>query len=304
MWESKSTTIRKGAQTFGTVLYYLACCPFVAPQRTIDFLRSVYFYRQEEKIRWLDQTLIPTVAPDQLFPGLFENSVRLLELGKNRRSATTLLESYVLASVVRFVDARTLFEFGTFEGRTTLQLALNSPDEAVVYTLDLPQDFTATQYKLSFPEESQARRLPVGGLFQPYEVAGKIKQIYADSARANYESLRGKVDFIFIDADHGYNYVKSDSENAFSMLSSKGVILWHDYASRWRDVTLYLREVVKQQDKRIYHLAGTNLAIYAPSASLPPKTRMARSSEIPAAISTCHQTNRIPKADGQTPKSR
>jgi len=68
---------------------------------------------------------------------------------------------------------------------------------------------------------------------------------------------------VFVDGDHGYNYVRSDTENAFSMLSSKGVILWHDYGSKWKDVTLFLRELAKERGKKIYHLQGTNLAIHS-----------------------------------------
>jgi predicted O-methyltransferase YrrM len=100
-------------------------------------------------------------------------------------------------------------------------------------------------------------------------VSHKIKQLYVDSANAELQNFRGKVDFVFVDGDHGYNYVKSDSESAFSMLTPSGVILWHDYASRWEDVTRFLREVANQQGKRIYHLQGTNLAVYARGASLP-----------------------------------
>ena len=34
---------------------------------------------------------------------------------------------------------------------------------------------------------------------------------------------------IFIDAAHDYDNKKRDTENAFRLLSSRGVILWHDF---------------------------------------------------------------------------
>ena len=268
MWESKSTTLRKGTQTVGSVFYYLFCCPFIEPRRAVEFLKNVYFYKQAESIRRLDQTVIPTVSPEDLFPGLFARPVQVLELGGTQRGGTSLYESYLLASIVQYVRPQILFEFGTFEGRTTLQLALNSPPDAVVYTLDLPENQGSTRYRLSFPEENRLRSLPVGGFFQSCTVSGKIRQLFADSATADYKALQGSVDFIFVDADHGYNYVKSDSENAFSMRSPRGVILWHDYGSRWKDVTMWLRDVATYGRKSIYHLEGTNLAVYAPSISL------------------------------------
>lgn len=265
MWKSKSTTLRKGVQTLGSVFYYLFWCPFIEPRRAVEFLKNVYFYKQAENISRLDQTVIPTVAPEDLFPGLFARPVQAVELDATQRGGISLYETYLLACIVQCLRPQVLFEFGTFEGRTTLQLALNSPPDAVVYTLDLPDDYNSTRYASSFPEEYSVRRLPVGGIFQYETVSGKIRQLLVDSAMADCKSLQGSVDFIFVDADHGYDYVKSDSENAFSMRSPRGVILWHDYGSKWKDVTLFLRDVATRESKRIYHLEKTNLAIYAPS---------------------------------------
>ena len=72
-------------------------------------------------------------------------------------------------------------------------------------------------------------------------------QILLDSANVDFEPFRGKVDFVFIDADHGMSYVKSDSDNAFSMLSPQGVVLWHDYGGRWPDVARYLRKGCRKE---------------------------------------------------------
>jgi hypothetical protein len=79
----------------------------------------------------------------------------------------------------------------------------------------------------------------------------------------NVEAFRGKVDLIFIDGDHRMKYVKSDSDNAFSMLSAQGVILWHDYGGRWPDVARYLSEIGSR--RKLYHLANTSLVLYAAS---------------------------------------
>jgi predicted O-methyltransferase YrrM len=42
----------------------------------------------------------------------------------------SLLEASLLVAAVRIVDARRMFEFGTFLGNTTLLLATISPDDA------------------------------------------------------------------------------------------------------------------------------------------------------------------------------
>ena len=52
----------------------------------------------------------------------------------------TLLELLVLSRLVRERQPQSLFEIGTFDGRTTLALAMNADTDAIVYTLDLPQN--------------------------------------------------------------------------------------------------------------------------------------------------------------------
>jgi hypothetical protein len=262
MKKSNAETFRKGFQSLGSIFYYLFYCPLRDPQQSLDFLKNVYLYQKTDRVRRLDSSVIPTLPAEQLFPGLFERPAQLLELGGKWQTGVSLFESYVFASIVRLLQPHTLFEFGTFEGITTLQLALNSLDDAVVYTLDLPDNIGRTQYPLSFPEESQTRTLPVGGIFCRYPLSRKIRQLYGDSAAADFQDMRGKVDFVFVDGDHGYDYVRSDTENAFSMLSSKGVIVWHDYGSKWKDVSLFLRELATQREKEIFHLESTNLAVH------------------------------------------
>jgi hypothetical protein len=253
--------LRNGLEALATLPYYLLVCPITQPRRMARFLENLFEFQRAEKVHSGNQRLIPTVDPEQLFPGLFHRKVSLLDLG-SRPGGTTFFETYLMACLIKSLGARTVFEFGTFEGRTTLQLALNAPEEATIYTLDLPECSPATRFDLAYPKEACSRRLPIGGLFQQRAESGKIMQLLLDSADVDFEPFRGKVDFVFIDADHGMSYVKSDSENAFSMLSPQGVILWHDYGGRWPDVPRYLREVAGK--KKLFHLDGTSLVLHGP----------------------------------------
>jgi len=70
------------------------------------------------------------------------------------------------------------------------------------------------------------------------------------------------MDVVFVDAGHTYPYVKSDTENALSMLRPGGVILWHDYLQVLHpDVTQCLYEY-RLAGLPIYHLRGTTLALH------------------------------------------
>lgn len=252
--------IRNGLEALAALPYYLLGCTITRPRRMARFLENIFEYQRAERMPAGNQRSIPTVDVEQLFPGVFHQTVSILDLG-SRPSGTTFLETYLLVSLIKFLGARKIFEFGTYEGRTTLQFALNAPEDATIYTLDLPEKHSTTRFDRSYPNEASSRKLPVGGLFQQYAESGRIKQLLQDSATVDFEPFRGKMDFVFVDGDHSMSYVKSDSENAFSMLSPGGVILWHDYAGRWPDVPRYLRETAVH--KKLYHLAGSSLVLYA-----------------------------------------
>lgn len=51
----------------------------------------------------------------------------------------SLLELLILNHIVEQQAPATVFEFGTFDGRTTLNFAANAPDSTRIYTIDLPR---------------------------------------------------------------------------------------------------------------------------------------------------------------------
>jgi len=87
----------------------------------------------------------------------------------------------------------------------------------------------------------------------------KIIELFGNSMTFDFSQYHGKMDFIFIDANHSYAYVKSDTENALKMLSEHGVILWHDYDFIHPGVFKLINEVAR--DRKIYYIERTRYAI-------------------------------------------
>jgi predicted O-methyltransferase YrrM len=168
-----------------------------------------------------------------------------------------------LASLVAYAHPRSIFEFGTFEGRTTLQIAINSPDESTISTIDLSADDEITRYPRAYADEGRARKLPVGGCFLGHPESRKITQLSGDSATHNFDDFRERVEFVFVDGDHSFEYVKADSENALRMLAPGGLILWHDYSGSWPGVSQYLRQLAGT--RTLFHIAETSLVVYGPT---------------------------------------
>jgi predicted O-methyltransferase YrrM len=136
----------------------------------------------------------------------------------------------VIATLVRAHAPMVLFEIGTFDGRTSLNMAANAPAGAVVYTLDLPAaGLGSTAFALELNEDIFVRKSRSGARFADGNASGEIIQLLGDSATFDFSPYHGQVDFMFVDGSHAYEYVKSDTIAALKMVREGGIIIWHDY---------------------------------------------------------------------------
>lgn len=97
-----------------------------------------------------------------------------------------------------------------------------------------------------------------------------------DSKKFDFSKI-GKFDLIFIDGDHGYPDVKSDTENAFKLLKDEtSVIVWHDYRYRladfvsWPTYAAILDGTPPDKRKYLYHVSNTVSAIYTQRKTITP----------------------------------
>jgi predicted O-methyltransferase YrrM len=172
-----------------------------------------------------------------------------------------------LVIISRIVAARKpsrLFEFGTFDGRTTANLAANAEVDASVDTIDLPADALASlDAPIDEREKSYVEKSESGAKYKALPVAKVIRQLYGDSSKFDFTEYHQSVDFVFVDASHAYEYVMSDSRNAFWMLAPHGgTIVWHDYG-RWDGVTAALNKLHRESRDftKLRWIEGTTLAI-------------------------------------------
>jgi hypothetical protein len=160
-----------------------------------------------------------------------------------REGNPTLVELFCLGVIARGSCARAMFEIGTFDGSTTLQLALNSPPDATIYTLDLPSDeVDRTRAALLPGERSYVLKPGSGSRFLGSPAQGKIRQLFGDSAAFSAGTLAGRMDLVVVDGSHALDYVRSDSALARTLTRPGGWIVWHDYGV-WPDVTAGLLEL-------------------------------------------------------------
>lgn len=248
--------IKQYAFAFGACSYGFTFGIFSARNRALLSAICNHLGYNAERVR----PIVPEVAMSEVVPDDCPIEVREpIHADGN----VTLLELMVIAKLVRRHSPAQLFEIGTFDGRTTLNLAANSPPEATVYTLDLPREqMDATRWKLDADDRTYADKEKSGARFLRTDCQAKIVQLHGDSATFDFSPFHNRTDFVFIDGSHSFEYVTGDSENALKLLrSGRGVIVWHDYAG-WPGVTNALNELYSRRPefKGIQHIRETSLA--------------------------------------------
>jgi predicted O-methyltransferase YrrM len=187
------------------------------------------------------------------FSSILDESCRFtFEIFRGVGASITLTEAAALAALIKLSNAKRVFEFGTYKGVSTTQIALNLPEDGVVYTLDLPDDHPVYLEYTQLASESGMKMLV------PADQMHKVKFLKADSAQFDTSPYRQTMDLVFVDGYHSYEYVKNDTEKAFEMLRPGGIIAWHDCEPNRPEVVRYLRTITP-----LPHLVSSSFLAFA-----------------------------------------
>jgi predicted O-methyltransferase YrrM len=216
------------------------------PNRGAEIYKSVWYAQRSRLAR---------ASLEDLFPGIENVEVTLIAPLREVGGNVWVNELVVLAGICRWLKPKEVFEIGTFNGRTTVNLAASCPADTIVHTLDIPHDHP--QFAQVEGEERFQLRQNAGALYRNSPYAPKIHQLWADSAEFDEHPLHGQIDLAFIDGSHSYDYVKNDTEKVMRMMAPHGIILWHDYHPQYPDVARYLEESPLNR----YHIQTTSLVV-------------------------------------------
>jgi predicted O-methyltransferase YrrM len=186
-----------------------------------------------------DVRSIPTVDVLDLCPG---TSRWTFQAFPRVGASVSPLECVALAALSQKVRAKRIFEFGTYKGVSTTQLALNVQEGGEVFTLDLPEDHPAYSLPIPKPEEQEIAAEGGKGILIPQDLRERVTFLSSDSATFDESSYAGTMDFVFVDGAHSYEYVKNDTEKGWRMLRPGGVLAWHDCTASHPDVVRYIKD--------------------------------------------------------------
>jgi predicted O-methyltransferase YrrM len=200
---------------------------------------------------------LPRRSVTDIFPRIETKSVHLslAHVPDRPDMVMPLTETLTIGAISQWLQPKRVFEIGTYRGTTALALAMNSPDDATIFTLDLPP---RTQGDGQTDDE-------VGSAYRGVAAGRKITQLYGDSTTFDFRAYERSVDLILIDGNHDERFVSIDTANALKMLTPSGVIVWDDYLwdSRYPEcagVTRCLDKLSEEFD--IANIDGTRLAVY------------------------------------------
>jgi hypothetical protein len=215
------------------------------------------------KKTWHEQ---PTRLPQVAWSSVFQR--RKVSLTETRKSSgnVTLGELAILAQAAAGCPAGSeIVEIGTFDGRTTINLALNAPASCPIFTLDLPPG-QPTLFQLEAGERRYVEKPLPGARFRQCSpslsnAARRITQLFADSATFDWSSHHGKAGLVFVDGSHAYDYARVDSMTAMRLVAPNGAVLWHDYGV-WEGVTRALEDLERTMNPGLHHIRGTSLVLW------------------------------------------
>ena len=180
-----------------------------------------------------------------------------------------LLETAIKISLLKYVKPAKYFEFGTFLGVTTLNMAMNMHEwGGRIITLDLDEP-AFQQADIATPDIPIAERhlrntSKLTFIGTPYEK--QITCLWGDSNVYDLSRFYGKIEMVYIDGGHDLKTLHSDTENALKMLPEHGLscIVWHDYQNPNYKVTQYLDDLSTTLD--LYHIEETMTVFYLKNA--------------------------------------
>jgi hypothetical protein len=190
---------------------------------------------------------------------------RLVKVVLPDQHAPILLESSILLALAKLVNPRKFFEFGTFLGVETLNMAANLEADSHLYTLDLDQasfrnlEQDVHDRPLSLTHFDNLSKLAFLGT--SYEK--RITRLEGESKSYDFSRFRKQIDMVYVDGGHDLPTVVSDSENALAMLCEDHTtcIAWHDYENAaYPQVTEYL--LALSASMPVFHVQESRIAFF------------------------------------------
>lgn len=204
------------------------------------------------KKKYPTQITLPVIEIDNIIPNFNQTLDNFTFLGGGSLPTDIML----LKALAEQIENCVYFEIGTWRGESVVNVAQTAKD---CFTLNLSKEEMLT---LNMSKEYAT-------LHAFFSKSKKnITHLYGNSLNFDYKALNKKFDLIFIDGNHTYDFVKSDTKNIFKHLVHENtIVVWHDYAYNPEKIRAevlagILDGTPKEFHENLYHVSNTMCAIY------------------------------------------
>lgn len=221
-----------------------------------NYNRNVFYKKQLQRKQFATQ--LHTIDLLDLFNGKFDvelNNYTFLE------NTSTVLDLSLLKALAQQKTDCNYFEIGSLRGESLYNVA-SVAKHCTSLTLSNQQmkdfNFKPTLLKSANIFSKDIKNLTL---------------IEDNSLTYDFSKL-GKFDLIFVDGDHTYNGVKSDTANVFKhLIHENSIIVWHDYTYypetvRHEVLAGILDGIPASHHKNLYHVSNTMCAIYTTNPNI------------------------------------
>ncbi len=240
-----------------TALKVLLQNPFAVVMEGIRVRQQEYYRKKtiyDYKIEQLE-----TIVHLDLFPEINEN----IETYSFLAGTSLISDLILLKALARRFENCAYLEIGSWRG------------ESLVNICDVTNDCTS----LTLSKAEMKRHdlnddfIKVHGIFSDH--IKTITKIEHNSQTYDFNQLNKTFDLIFVDGDHSYEGVLSDSKKIYSLRKNeRSIIVWHDYGFdpetvRYSTLKAILDGIPKNKHKNIYHISNTMCAVYIENITVP-----------------------------------
>ncbi len=241
----------------------------IASRSFKEIMRSLKVHGIRRRII-LFRAYLENVIPDTIISKLEE---RTIDLGKFLASekeiqckemtymtgGSRILDYAFLKVVAKKMKCNTYLEIGTYIGES-INILTDICERLISVTAEPGSEYSMNGWckELDVPDYSdRLARDP------------KIEHYYTDSKLFDFSTVGNDIDLYFIDGDHSYAGVRTDTENVFKNRKRDSIIIWHDFKESSTefnyDVITGVYDALNEADFEKVYITNNNICgIYIP----------------------------------------
>lgn len=175
------------------------------------------------------------------------------------RGGSTLLDYAFLKGLILKFNLETFLEIGTWSGES---IAVVSEVAKRCYSVSLPDENLKSSFDDFWGKNNFSRFFSLD--------KKNIKHFYEDSKTFDFSQIKDTIDLVFIDGDHSYSGVKSDTKRIFEVIDlERTIVVWHDFKTK-RDnailstVNAVFEALPNNLHHRVYGVDSNICGVYLP----------------------------------------